>query len=518
MKSIFIGLVLAAVAGWAQAAPARVTIAQGALEGTVDNGVAVFKDIPYAASPVGPLRWRPPAPPPRWRGVREATTFGPACMQSKPSWAEALSVSEDCLTLNIWAPAGARRAPVMVWIHGGAFVWGTGASAFYDGSNFVRRGIVLVTINYRLGRFGFFAHPALTAEARGGPTADYGLMDQIAALKWVKANIAAFGGDPARVTIAGESAGAMSVNFLMAAPAARGLFVGAISESGFGRSPGSTLAEAERVGESFADSVGVKGDGPTAAAALRALPAEALVKPPKGLLDPARPWPVVDGRLIPQQPFEAFARHAEAKVPYLVGGNSWEAALLPQLTADPAAAMKRLGPDEAAAASLYDAADHPRRAAADILTDAAVIEPDRYLAERVAADGHEAFVYYFAYLPAALRARLIGVPHGGEIGYVFGNLPDKPGVFAGDPFPAATPEDRKLSAAVTDYWAAFVKNGNPDSAGGPRWPSLTPATQTVMVFGDAGPEPTPHFEQPKLDLMTARAVRAGGTVAAAPRS
>ena len=236
MKAMVIAaLVLVAAPAAAQSAAPRITLSQGVLDGRTSEGVDSFKGVPFAAPPVGDLRWRPPAAAPAWTGVRDASAFGPACMQRSP-YEPNLAVSEDCLTLNVWTPSDRPRGaklPVMVWIYGGGFIIGASSQPGIDGTHLAQRGVVLVSLNYRLGRFGFFAHPAL--DAGPAPVANYGLMDQIAALKWVRDNIGAFGGDPGNVTVFGESAGGMSVNFLMASPAARGLFAKAISQSGFDR-------------------------------------------------------------------------------------------------------------------------------------------------------------------------------------------------------------------------------------------------------------------------------------------
>lgn len=244
MAALAFGLVAAS------AGAAVVTTDHGRVSGVVAEGVESFKGIPFAAPPVGDLRWRPPADPKPWTDVRAGDAYGPACPQHMPAaWGlPDPKWSEDCLYLNVWRPESAKpgaKLPVMVWIYGGGFTIGNGASKIYDGTHLAQNGVVVVNMNYRLGRLGWFAHPALTAEAKGGATADFGLMDQIAALKWVKANIAAFGGDPANVTIFGESAGAMSVNLLMVSPAARGLFAKAITESGLGRIAAKTMAAAE---------------------------------------------------------------------------------------------------------------------------------------------------------------------------------------------------------------------------------------------------------------------------------
>jgi len=269
-----------AVAGAANASD-TVKVAQGQLHGATAGTVTSFKNIPFAAPPVGDLRWRPPQPAKPWAGVRDATAFGPQCMQMRQVGPD-VKESEDCLTLNVWTPASFRpgaRLPVMVFIHGGSFTGGSGSNFIYDGTHFAERGVVLVTVNYRLGRLGFFAHPALTAEQPGAPLADYGMMDNLAALKWVRANISAFGGDPANVTVFGESAGGILVNDLMASPQSKGLFAKAISESGFGRIPGQPMAQAEKAGVAYAEGLGVTGTGPEAMKALRALSAQQLSKP-----------------------------------------------------------------------------------------------------------------------------------------------------------------------------------------------------------------------------------------------
>ncbi|HVY02724.1 MAG TPA: carboxylesterase family protein, partial [Caulobacterales bacterium] len=273
MRALIVAAALAfAPIGLAVAAPVEdVTIAQGALHGAIEGQSVSFKAIPFAAPPIGPLRWAPPQPAQKWDGVRDATHFSAECMQAAPPGA---NVSEDCLYLNIWAPLARPKGKmaVMVWIHGGAYVGGAGGSPFYDGANIAKDGVVVVTINYRLGRLGFFAHPALAREHPDGPLGNYGLMDQIAALKWVKANIAKFGGDPNNVTIFGESAGGSSVNYLMISPAARGLFQKAISESGFGRLPAPSMDEVAAANIAYLKAKNVPET--VDAAGLRALPAE----------------------------------------------------------------------------------------------------------------------------------------------------------------------------------------------------------------------------------------------------
>ncbi|MDB5476516.1 MAG: carboxylesterase [Phenylobacterium sp.] len=490
----------------AQAAD-TVKVAQGMLHGATAGQVTAFKGLPFAAPPVGELRWRPPAAPAAWKGVREATGFAPACMQmSTPRpGAPPVAQAEDCLYLNVWTPASAKpgaKLPVMVWIHGGSFTGGAGSNTIYDGTHFAERGVILITVNYRLGRLGFFAHPALTAESPKGALGNFGIMDNIAALKWVHANIASFGGDPANVTAFGESAGGILINFLMTAPEAKGLFAKAISESGFGRSAGAPIRgdearTGEKIGVAYATSVNIPGSGPDAAKALRALTAQQLSIPAGGIGAAGQPGPMVDGVVIPESPPQAFAEGKEAKVPYIAGGNSWEASLFPQTARDPEATLARLGPARPAIMAAYGG--DPAGVAQDLTTDTAVIEPDRYLAGLHARNGQKAWTYFFSYVPAAQRAAVRGTAHGGEIVYVFNNLRDEPTTFAGRTLPAATPDDHKVSDAATAYWVAFAKRSDPDSAGGVAWPQAEPG-DNVLEFGADGVHAHPAFHKQTLDI------------------
>jgi len=497
-------MALIAESAGAQSSPV-VHVAQGDVRGVAAGDVTSFKGIPYAAPPVGELRWRPPAAAPAWSGVRDASAFGPACLQpAKPE----LTMSEDCLTLNVWAPAHAapaERLPVMVWIYGGAFIEGASAFPIYDGGQFARRGVVMVSFNYRLGRLGFFAHPAL---GKGpGPVADYGLMDQIAALKWVQANIAAFGGDPANVTIFGESAGGMSVNYLLASPAARGLFAKAISESGFGRSKGLPLKGAgEQLGERFAQANGINGDDAAAAAALRALPAETLNAPYSSIGGADMPGVVIDGQIAPQTVAEAFAKGEQAHVPFLLGGNSYESSLFPLVIRYPGPTLSRFGPYRDRVVALYGGSESAKTAA-DVTTDAQITEPNRYLARQMAASGQPVFVYHFSYLPASDRGAALGASHGAEVAYVFATLPTQPLNYGGRTYPAAAPEDLKVSDAMIAYWVAFAKTGDPDSAGGPAWPRYSASNDQILEFGVDGVNVRQDFEKDRLDLLEQAAGR-----------
>ncbi|HEY2710606.1 MAG TPA: carboxylesterase family protein [Caulobacteraceae bacterium] len=487
------------------AVAAPVHIAQGDLTGVTVGAVESFKGIPFAAPPTGDMRWRAPGPAPVWTDVRAAEAFGPICMQGRRGPPAAMS--EDCLSLNIWRPAGAKsgdKLPVMVWIYGGAFIFGAGSMPVYDGTHFAEKGLVLVTFNYRVGRFGFFAHPAL--DAGKGPIANYGLMDQIAALKWVKDNAAAFGGDPRNVTVFGESAGAISVNYLMVSSTAKGLFAKAIAESGFGRDTPRPLKgerSAEAIGQAFAEANGVKGDDAAAAAALRALPADTINAPFTGLGDPAIPNPIMDGQMLTSGIDQGFAKGAEAHVPYLEGGNSYEASLFPQVAQFPDPVIARVG-DPAAVKAAYGNRPAPE-VAREVLTDTLITEPDRDLARQMARQGVPAFVYHFSYVPASVRATSFGAAHGSEIAYVFSTLPTQPTTYGGRDIPAATPDDQKISDAMHAYWVSFAKTGDPASAAGPAWPRYTEAGDELVEFGADGVNVRKGFAKARLDLIEAAA-------------
>jgi len=499
------GLALLAAAGAVQAAADRATVETGELQGVVADGVASFKGIPFAAPPVGPLRWRAPKAAAHWSGVRDASRFGPSCMQMSNGGAfgAAASQSEDCLTLNVFTPEHHEGAklPVMVWIYGGAFT--QGGSARYDGTHFAQDGVVLVTINYRLGRLGFFAHPALTRTNPEKTLANYGFADQIAALTWVKRNIAAFGGDPDKVTIFGESAGGISVNYLMISPPARGLFSQAASESGFGRSQPRPFERAQSIGADFIKAQGITGDDAAAAAAMRALPASVLAQPTTGLTDPVTPGPILDYVTVLEGTGVGFADGHQARVPYLVGGNSFEASLFRSALEHPDAVLNRLGPNKDIAVQLYGGGD-PTKAAAQLTTLATVIEPDRFLARQEAKVGAPAYVYYFSYVPQSQRATSLGVFHGGEIAYVFDTLPKVPFDRGSFHIPAATAADEQVAKATHAYWVAFAKTGRPGAAGGVEWPA-SGANDTVLEIGSDGIVARPDFDKIKLDPLTARA-------------
>jgi para-nitrobenzyl esterase len=480
----------------APADPATARIETGDLKGVQTGEVIAFKGVPYAAPPVGDLRWRPPQRAAKWQGVRDASQHGAICMQKMPNPDNGIGqypASEDCLTLGVWTTKLDRNAkqPVMLWIHGGGFVNGSGSADLYDGSQLSKRGVVIVSINYRLGRFGSFAHPLLTKEAANGPVANYGMMDMIASLEWTKRNIASFGGDPNNVTIFGESAGGMAVQKLMTSPAAQGLFHKAIVQSGAGREnvqfldkPNARgLPSAESSGEAFITSLGV-----TAANAsdLRAIPAADVLA--KG--DPSTfsgGGPIIDGKIIPMTVVEAFKTGKAAQAPYMVGYNSAE---FPSKPEDVDASLTRtLGAKTADLPALVATYPDKEDMAARIVGDIIFGEPARYLAGLHAANGNPSYLYRFDVVSTSVRHRLKGTTHAQERQYVFDTLKTSP---------YATDENDKVQAqyAVT-YWTNFAKTGDPNGAGLPIWPRYSATTDQLLDFTNDGPvgKPSPHKDR-----------------------
>jgi para-nitrobenzyl esterase len=471
----------------------------GAARGEARDGVNVYRGLPFAQPPVGRGRWRPPAEMRPWRGTRDATAFGPVCVQPQPRpgsiYYEALpAMSEDCLTLNVWTPADARNAPVFVWIHGGALTGGSGRQAMYDGAAMARRGVIVVSINYRLGVLGYLAHPGLSAESREGVSGNYGLLDQIAALRWINRNIAAFGGNPANVTIAGESAGALSVMYLMAAPQARGLFAKAVVQSGYMVS--APELRSSRYGGPSAEQIGTMLMGLVGApdlASLRATSAEALVA--AAARTPYFPFLTVDGRTVPDQLVTIFDRGQQARVPVLAGFNSGEIRSLRFLAPPPPADAAAY---EAAIRERYGdlAGEFLRLYPAGNLAETMLLPPRDALygwtAERLAAKqtaaGSPSFLYYFDHsYPAADALNLHGF-HAMEIPYMFGNAQ-----LAAPAWPRApdTPEERALSDAMLGYWTSFARSGTPAAEGQPAWQPYGTA-RSYMAFAGT-PRPGAHL-------------------------
>jgi para-nitrobenzyl esterase len=497
-------LVLAAAAA---AGPVRT--ASGPVSGVAADGVVAYRGIPYAAPPVGDLRWRAPQPAPRWEGVRAADAYGHDCMQEPfPSDAAPLGTppAEDCLYLNVWTPEKppSAKLPVMVWIHGGGFVNGGASPAVYEGSHFARRGVVFVSFNHRLGRFGFFAHPALTEENPAGPLGNYGYLDQIAALTWVQKNAAAFGGDPGNVTVFGESAGGGSVNTLMVSPLAKGLFQKAIVESGGGRAGGimkpRTLKEGEAVGLAFGKLVGVAGEGAAALAALRKVPAADVVR---GLnmmtMGPQRDTyagPMIDGQVVVEEPETAFRAGRQARIPYLVGANNREFGFMPLPPQAVEGMLAGYGPERAAVVAAYDPekTGNMGEVGVGLMSDGAMVEPARLLARLASAAGQPTYLYRFSYVASSLRKDVKGALHATEIPFVFETVRAKYG-------DATTPEDEATGAAANAYWVAFARSGDPNGEGRPKWPAYSGKEDVLMDFALAGPAARPDPWKARLDLV-----------------
>ena len=486
---IRIGALLLAAALAAQPAPdppVRVTVEGGTIVGFARGAGEVFRAVPYAAPPVGPLRWKPPQPVVPWAGERPAALPGPSCIQhinadGTPNLGAATGpISEDCLQLNVFAPKAAARAPVMVWLHGGGHT--SGAGWIYNGESFARDGVVFVAINYRLGALGYFAHPALTAEAGPAePLGNYGQMDQIAALKWVKRNIAAFGGDPDNVTVLGESAGATSTLALLATPAARGLYRKAIVESGGGWARPVTLAQKERQGAEAMASLGLS---PSATAAeLRAVPAErfAALK-----VDAA---PFVDGRLMTETATQALASGHFDDVPLIIGSNSGEDSLMAIFPG--AAAMAQAAPAALKQAYGAEAAD-PDAFAHALFTDSLMGAPARWVAAR-ASGGQPAWLYEFTYVGARFRPRLTRAAHAAEIQYVLEYWGRR------TPMSVVSDEDRAMASLMHACWVAFARTSAP-ACGGQAWPAYDPKTDQLMEFGSPGGVRA-HYRKPQLDAV-----------------
>ncbi|PXA92441.1 carboxylesterase [Nostoc sp. 3335mG] len=488
-------LIVAALGGPAQAAGPVVQAPTGPVEGVDAGRLRVFRGIPYAEAPVGPLRWKPTVAAKDWTGVRAAKAFGPACIQPKPRSASIYAnpperMSEDCLTLNIWTPKDAARAPVMLWIHGGSLTGGAGSEAYYDGAKLAARGIVVVSINYRLGALGYLAHPELSAESPDGISGNYGLLDQITALRWVQRNIAAFGGDPAQVTIAGESAGALSVMYLMASPMARGLFARAIAQSAYMIS--TPELKQPRFGEQAAEAIGTRVAGAVGAkdlAAMRAMDAVALND--AAMRSGYIPWGTVDGRILTRQLVDTFDRGEQARVPILTGFNSGEIRSLRFLLPPPATDAAAY---EAAIRSSYgDLADaflrlYPAGNVGESMLattrDALYGWTAERLVRKQGAIGQRGWLYLFDHgYPAADENGLHGF-HAAEVPYVFGTAGRTPTWWPKIP---DTLMERRLSDAMMGYWAGFVRSGVPAADGQPAWKPWSDGASYMAFAGTPRP-------------------------------
>ncbi len=445
----------------------------------MEERVAVFRGIPFAAPPVGRLRWREPQPTASWEGVRSADQNGNSCIQPKAPGLEMGglgALSEDCLYLNVWTPGidPAAKRPVMVWIHGGALAVGAGSLDLYNGSRLAKRGAVVVTPNYRLGALGFFSHPALDKQSPGGPV-NFGLLDQIAVLQWVQKNIAAFGGDPDNVTIAGESAGAQSVLALLASPLAKGLFHKAIAESPYGIAS-HTRAKALGTGIEIAKALGLNGASATAEQ-LQSVMAENFV-PLKGKGLSLAPSLVV-GDAVMRQPFlDAFEKGEEAPVPLIIGSNSDEASVAASFGIDPDRVIKSMGLAGVVLKQLYPEVKNNRELGREVIRDSIFATLVRRIAD-LHSQRAPTWRYYFSYVPTRLRAREPGVPHGGEIVFMLGTadfVPSCKNTF--------TEADRAMLQRVNTYWFEFVRAGKPQASGNPVWQNHDEANDMTMEFGE----------------------------------
>jgi para-nitrobenzyl esterase len=466
-----------------------VNTSNGPVSGTSDasGAISIYKGIPFAAPPVGDLRWKAPQPVKPWTQVKACIAFGPSPMQYKPvpfsMWTEEFliakePISEDCLYLNVWTPAktASEKRPVLVWIYGGGFGSGGSSAPIYDGEAMAKKGIVFVSINYRVGIFGFFSHPELTKESGHQASGNYGLMDQIAALEWVRKNISAFGGDPEKVTIAGQSAGSMSVNCLVASPRTKGLFSGAIAESGafFTRNRGmTTLSSAEKQGMETAVALG---DG--SIASLRKIPAAVLLQKAKG-----SHGPVIDGYILPASIPGIFEAGRENHVNLLTGWNQDEGFLSDGIknAADYRKdAEEKYGSDAKKFLGFY-----PGKTDAEAAESQLKISRDRtfgvqnYSWANLQARQSKNPVYVYRFIrkpPATGEYVKYGAFHTGEVPYAYDNLQ-----FVNRPW---QPVDHQLAKIMSSYWANFASTGNPNGAGLPEWPAYNLATRQIMALNE----------------------------------
>lgn len=488
----------------------EVKTASGIVRGATMNDVTSFKGIPYAAPPVGPNRWRPPQPVIAWKEVRDATKECASCPQR--TWPGSTAVvSEDCLFLNVWKPSAATeksKLPVMVWIHGGGFTGGSGSGI--SGDAFAKQGVILATINYRLGRLGHFAFPALSKENPEEAKGSYAYMDQIAALQWIKQNITAFGGDPNNVTIFGFSAGGVSVHSLLTIPAAKGLFHKAISESGGGRDGVLTgrpirdekadplySVSAEAIGVNFARKHKIDGTDANALTKLRSLSVEEIVDGGQEMDSTGTriySGPILDGKFVVETAESAYKAGRQARIPIIIGNCSGEIGgsfITPATSKEALFLLFGEWESEAKAAFDPDGTKEFAEVITKFNTDWVWGEPGRMAARAFVEKRTPAYMYQFGYVPGAMRERIrYGAGHGSEISFVFGSLNNRWGA-ATDP----TPEEKELARIMNTYWANFAKTGNPNGNGLPTWPLYNLQTEEILdveLDGKAVSKPDPR--------------------------
>ena len=506
--ALFVSLSLLGVP--ASAGP-RVRVANGELEGSVshDSKIRIFRGIPYAAPPVGHLRWQEPQPMTNWSGVRSAAAFGARCMQGR-IYSDMVfrdnGPSEDCLSLNVWTPAAANHLPVMVWIYGGGFSAGASSEPRQDGEHLAHHGVVVVSLNYRLGIFGFFSHPALSKESGHNASGNYGLLDQVAALVWVQQNIAAFGGDPEQVTIFGESAGSFSVSALMASPLTTGLFNKAIGESGAffsATSSASSLAKSQAADQKFADSIGCE-----SLAALRAKPAAQLLAAALQQKD-LRFRPNIDGYFLPEDVYSIYAAGKQKHVPLLAGWNADEGGYRSIFGKEAPTAsnyvtrLRVLFGDKAdALLKLYPGAtdQEAKRSAQDLAGDQFIAYSTWKWIEMQSKTG-DAPVYRYRFEdapPAPVHEKDAdsssrGAYHSSEIEFVFGTLASKDLPWR--------PGDQNLSEMMSLYWSNFAKAGNPNGSDLPEWPAYTREKSFPVMHLNVEPHPAPDAMRARYELL-----------------
>lgn len=492
-------------------------INSGKIEGVEQGGVVAYKGIPFAQPPVGELRWRAPQPVKAWTGIFDASQYGPDCAQLPfPSDAAPLGTTpaEDCLVTNVWKPSSAKadaKLPVMVWIYGGGFVNGGSSPEVYSGHKFAEQDIVTVSFNYRVGRFGFFAHPALSAENKDPSLGNYGFMDQIAALQWVKENIAQFGGDPDQVTLVGESAGGFSIHSLLTSPMAKGLFNQAIIQSGGGRTgigqryidKTNALGQgsAESVGVDFAKRFNIEGTDAEALAKLRALPAEEIVS---GLNmatmgDPTYSGPMTDGKLVLDNPQVFYDQGQDLSMPLMVGTTDAEIGFPPQVkTMQEALAMFGEANFARAKQAFTNGKDvEPQAVAQALSSDLLMVEPGRYVLRQAAKQGKQVYAYRFGYVADSFKQQWPGAFHATDIPYAFNTVDAKYGE-------TLTKADAAMGELTNQYWINFIKSGNPNGKGLPEWDAYETAKDNILMFDNQGVAATGMIKDPwqaRLDLV-----------------